>query len=125
MMNKIFIAGNFERRAELAVFANLVRGQGYHITSSWLYTNEEDADQDSWSTYAKRDAMDIYDADVFILFTEATPPQRNSRLVEMGYALAYGKHVVVIGPIETIYCTLADEIYDTKQEFLETLGKEI
>ncbi len=36
----------------------------------------------------------------------------------LGYALAYGKEVIIIGPIETIFCTLADEIYATEEDCL-------
>ena len=115
---KVYIAGRWSKKGEIAVFANKVKELGYLITARWLAAGDEKNGPISWKDYAKRDEQDIYDADIFILFTETDPPERNSRLVELGYALAYAKEVIIVGPIETIFCTLADEIYATEADCL-------
>ena len=115
---KIYVAGKWADRDKLAVFANKLRDLGHYITSHWLTSEYEDEAIDGWKDYAERDMQDIYDADLFILFTEHDPPHRNSRLVELGLALAYGKETTVVGPLETIFCTLADNHYATAEDCL-------
>ena len=119
---KIYIAGMWARRAELAVFANKLREQGHYITAHWLTSDKEDEDMAGWKIYAERDMQDIYDAELFILFTEHDPPKRNSRLVELGLALGDGLDITVIGPIETIFCTLADDHYATVEDCLRDMA---
>ena len=115
---KVYIAGQWSKKGEIAVFANKVKERGYAIGTRWLNAGDEKNGPISWKEYARRDEEDIYDCDIFILFTEVDPPDRNSRLVELGYALAYGKEVIIIGAVETIFCTLADEIYATEEDCL-------
>ncbi len=122
MNSKIYPAGKWCDRDKIAVFANKLRGMGHYITAHWLMSDKEDEDVDGWADYAERDMQDIYDADHFILFTEHEPPNRNSRLVELGLALAYGKEVTIIGPIETIFCTLADNHYATAEDCLADMA---
>ena len=118
----IFVAGKWADRDKLAVFANKLKSMGHYITSHWLTSGNEDEDEGSWADYAIRDQLDICAADLFILFTEENPPKRNSRLVELGIAIAAKKEITIIGRIETIYCTRADNHYATAEDCLIDMG---
>ena len=123
-LEDVYIAGKWQDRGKLAVFANKIKGLGgYNIRCRWLDALDETNTAMSWREYAERDGEDIYGkgpgTGIFILFAETPPlPPRNSRLVELGYALAYAKTVFIVGKIETIFCTLADEIYATEEDCL-------
>ena len=58
--------------------------------------------------YAQDDYADVYEADALIVFTERTRSthSRGGRHVEVGLALAWGKPVLVVGPLENIFYTL-------------------
>jgi len=122
---KFYVAGRWNTRDRLCVFKNKLEDLGHESTAHWLTTDGEDESVTRWAEYAERDVNDIYEAreGAFILFTEHKPPQRNSRLVELGLAIAYGvKLIIIIGPPETVFCSLADERFDTEQECLDYIG---
>jgi len=102
------------------------------ITSRWL-------DQDPTSGYAggsntagrvfaERDLEDIMMADGFLFFAEdpAIGIPRGGRHIEMGYALAIGKTIEVIGPVENVFHMLEDVVhYPTFEEWLEAKIAEV
>lgn len=110
----VYIAGRFSRQAELRGYADdLEEEYGIGCTSRWL-TGEhgvtDDADGFSQSDlirFAAEDLTDIRAADAFMLFTEYPDIGYTSggRMVELGYALAHGKLIVIVGPTaENIFC---------------------
>ena len=117
-LESFYVACRFDEKAMAAVFAGQVVNLGYQCRSRWLNSGNEENSMESWSEYAQRDEVDIYESDIFILFTEHDPPKRNSRLVELGYALAFNKAIYIIGHHETIFCTQADELYATSEDCL-------
>ena len=101
----VYIAGQWDRREELLEFAFDLHDAGCNITSCWLWSNDDEYEE-HYKEYAVRDIEDIGKSDVFILFTETELTVRNSRLVELGFALAWLKEVIIIGPRENIFCHL-------------------
>ena len=103
----VYIAGKWSRREELLAFAFDLHDVGCNITSSWLWADKEEGEE-YYKEYAVRDIEDISKSEVFILFTfaETELTVRNSRLVELGFALAWLKEVIIIGPRENIFCHL-------------------
>lgn len=77
--------------------------------------------------FALEDIQDVYRAETLIAFTE--PPRssasRGGRHVELGYALAKGSKVIVVGYRENIFCWLPDvEFFETWDKALEFLKAE-
>lgn len=115
-MNKIYLAARYSRRAELSEYAKSLRSYGYVVTSRWLDGNHETAGDGTSveGTLAERrqfaleDWADVMSADVMLNFTETprTGPTRGGRHVEFGAALAEGKKVFVVGPIENVFHAL-------------------
>ena len=120
----IAIAASYQHKVAMQLFARELEVLNWHNISRWVHRDDDDDNKEAYQQYADDDMRDIYDATNFILFTEVYPtPDRNSRLVEMGMALAWGKIVITIGPLETIFCYHEHVInYATKEEFLAALA---
>ena len=113
MMN-VYLAGRFSRLPELVQYADQLESLGIHCTSRWLRgghewvgTSDDDIPVDRLAQFAQEDLDDLNAADVLVCFTESprTGPARGGRHVEMGYALAKGKAIVVVGHYENVfYC---------------------
>lgn len=120
---KLYIAGPFAARDLLAQQAWVFEQSGHTITSEWLYgtrpitlgtvgTSPDSSDKEV-RQHANADLEQVSKADVLIMYTEqwirmakpdiTGPLNSGGRHVEMGYALALGKPVVVMGPTENIF----------------------
>ena len=119
----VAIAASYQHKEKMRAFAKKLEALNWHNISRWIHRDDDDNDKEAYQQHADDDLSDIYDGKNFILFTEQYPtPDRNSRLVEMGAALAWGKIVITIGPKETIFCYHEHVInYATEEEFLEAL----
>lgn len=129
---RIYLAGRFSRKNELAEYASELENRyGHIVTSRWL-TGAHDASSERELTdydlglFAVEDLDDIRDATMFVLFTESPDAGYTSggRMVELGYALsAYDEiAIVIIGPNENVFTRLALERFDTWDEFIESKG---
>lgn len=94
-MKFIYIAGSYSRREELKEYALELQKYGFHITSSWLWT---DSEGEYMATWAKIDLKDLEMADTLLFFNENEESgyQTGGRHVEFGVALATGKHILTI-----------------------------
>lgn len=101
---KIFLSGKYERRSELAAYAEQLKAQGHEITSSWLDGTHEAKDRDHTDAEAEQwaiqDLKDIDDCDIFVIFTCGEGSERGGRHFEAGYAHARNKLMMAIGPKE-------------------------
>jgi nucleoside 2-deoxyribosyltransferase len=94
----------------MRVYASQLRANGHTVTSRWLdETNPADTTMDAnlpWAEMAERCLADISNADSVIAFTEPSPSPRSrgGRHVELGYALATLKYVMIVGPRENVFC---------------------
>lgn len=109
-----YIAGRYALREKLLGAARHLQFSGISVTSRWLHgltdqtvpeTKMLDAEL---GEFARQDLLDIRRADYLILFGES--PEigytTGGRMVEMGYALALGIPVVLIGPHENVFSRL-------------------
>ena len=124
---KIYLASRYGRRLELAGYADTIRRHGHEVTSRWLSGSHGVSDNALTHADAERfageDLDDILAADAIVCFTEAPGPTagrgRGGRYFEMGFAHGVGKRVVVIGPLENVFCHIeAVTRYDTFEDFL-------
>lgn len=131
-MTKVYLAARFGRQDELRGYRNLLRANGYDVTSNWI---DEAKDDDGTSELdlaraADADLAAIRDSDELLAFTEseeakekssllARSASRGGRHVELGYALGVVRRVSIIGPPENIFCHLPEvEQYDTLWDWL-------
>ena len=79
---------------------NLFHQSGVRVTSEWLDINlQADFTDEQFNTEAYVDLINIETADVFILYNPLSNQGMGSggRHVEMGYALARNKHIILVG----------------------------
>ena len=106
---RVYLAGQYPRRAELARYAAELRQRGITVTSRWLDTETEaDLESATWEqreTWAANDLEDVDAADVVVVFTETASygPTRGGRHVETGFALARRKVIILVGPLENVF----------------------
>lgn len=124
-MIKFYLASRFGRRDELNGYAQDLRRKGYEVTSRWLTQHQKIDIQapgakysfDDRRLFAMHDYEDVLRADRLIAFTEdpadldATGGRRGGRHVELGLALAKGKHVYVVGHYENVFCHLPQVMF--------------
>lgn len=114
-MINVYLAARFSRRAELIGYAAELEQHGrFHVTSRWLFTDHEWSGADDsrlpvevGSRFASEDLADVDAADLVVCFTELprASASRGGRHVEVGYALALSKMLVLVGPRENVfYC---------------------
>lgn len=110
---KIYLAGMYARRLELSGHAGVLRGMGHAIVCRWLDGGDGEDDRDPphhlARQYAEDDFSDVDAADALVLFGEPAGESvpgasRGGRFAELGYALAKGKRVYVVGHRENIFC---------------------
>jgi len=105
---KIYLAG-YELKDEM----NKIVLPGHTIVSRW---HKEDYKGDANEIIARMDLEDIKACDLMLVFTDWIPTG-GGRYVEMGYALARGKEVAIIGTRINIFCSLVPR-YDDIEGFL-------
>jgi nucleoside 2-deoxyribosyltransferase len=125
--NGVYLAGRYSRKNELRECAAELEACDYPITSSWLKEHydpnvqlKEITDEDN-RKIAEQDVFDIERAEAMVFFAEdqdAQPP-RGGRHVELGYALALGLKLFVIGAKENIFHFLpCVKVYPTWRDFM-------
>lgn len=128
-MARIYIAARFSRRPEANRLAHVLQAAGHHITSRWvrpdcdhvlptgLSARAADAERER---FALEDLQDLNDSNwVISLQEEPRSNDRGGRHVELGYAIALGMRITIVGPRETVFHHLPDiEHYPTMAEFL-------
>ena len=122
MSKSIYLAARYSRREEIRGYKINLENEGFAVTSRWLedivtdeeqnFVNEIEGSEDNIPAEARKlaeiDVNDVIQADTLILFSESPVSKyaRGGRHVEFGIALAIGKRVIVIGPVENIFHTL-------------------
>jgi len=132
----IYIAGPYERKAELREYAAKITAETRcHITSRWLtdpaWPDEAidpvapDVDKSLCKDLAYKDLNDIQASDMFVLFSDGNG--RGGRNVEYGFALREQTVYicVVIGSNTTIFHHLATYHFINFTEFIEWLTERI
>ena len=122
---RIYLAAPYHRRFEmLGVAASLMRA-GHDVTSRWI---EGGQDGDPQLVLAIDDLDDLHRADCVVTFTArapdaaAAPTPRSRGDVELGFALATGKRLCVVGPRETALHHLRRvEVYTNVAAFIDGL----
>lgn len=117
---RIYLAGSYHRRLELADYAVLLTNDLHEITSRWV-TGLHELPNWTESSIALDDLKCIEEAECAIFFTEpadgSASMKRGGRHVEFGYAVALGKLIFVVGPRENVFYHLPEvNQFDTFDE---------
>ncbi len=121
-MNRVYLAGRYDRRLELCGYAEELRAVGHTVVSRWLDGCHEIpptgiTDKQSLEMariFAIDDISDLAKADTFVFFSELpnTTSVRGGRFVELGMAIATRKRCIVVGRHENIFSALPQvELY--------------
>lgn len=111
---KVYIAARYVRRQEMVEKAAQLMQYGIPVTSRWIggVHEEDEAPEDVIARFAKEDLDDIARADVLVAFAEEPYTQsRGGRHVELGYALALGHTILVVGGRENIFSYLPEIVH--------------
>ena len=118
---EVYIGARFSRRQYIKEkIVPVFKKYNMRITSRWIfyggsfYDSNISYGKSAWNIpslrfleareMAERDFMDIDKADLFLLLGESTNPGRHrGRLVEFGYAIAKGKDICILGPLENVF----------------------
>jgi len=115
---KFYIAGSWRRKNEIKKIEKRLESVGDESTTHWLREqdgphNTEDPSPERWAEFraaAEDDLRGIRECDVFILVANDpnVPSIGGGRFVEMGYAIALGKQIIVLGDHETVFSYLPE-----------------
>ena len=104
---KIYLAGRYSRRLELAGYADQIclLDRDYEITADWLRNDEVGR---TWSEIAVMDYEDVLRADLVISFTEPFGSENvaGGRHNEFGFAYAKNIKCWLVGELETVFHSL-------------------
>lgn len=102
---KIYIAAPYPYRDEAIQVKNLLEAEGHTITSRWLIEEDEMCDKD-----ARKDLEDIRAAEALLAINPPEWANRGTggRHVELGYALALGKIIVLAGARTSMFHFISD-----------------
>jgi hypothetical protein len=133
----IYLAARYSRHPEMRELRDMLHDQGHTVTSRWIDLHKDEnsveplgphessataerlnEDPDSCRPFALHDLDDIETADVVVSFT-GIAGGKGGRHVEFGYGFARGKTMVIVGPNENIFHTLAPIHLADPDAFLE------
>lgn len=110
---KIYLVARYGRRLEMVKYREQLRLMGHEVTSRWVNGEHEALDKiaipQQMREFAIDDVIDLHTSDLVIAFTEQPNSEfsRGGRHVEFGMALALNKEVIVVGPVENVFYSLA------------------
>lgn len=127
---KIYLAARYLRRDELREYRRKLKELGHEVTSRWLDERKDaastvhDVTEAEHIKIALRDLEDVAAADMFVVFNnEKGMKKRGGHHVEMGYAMAKGKKLVVLEEKENTFCYLPEiKFFKNFEEFAECLS---
>lgn len=103
---KYYLAARFPLRPEMEQYAVAIKNSMLETqcTASWVFGGEEGLTRPAIATL---DLEDIDRADTFILFTHKYGSKQTGggRFVELGYAIARDKRIIIIGDYENVFCS--------------------
>lgn len=102
---KYYISAPYPCRDDAIEVMHKLEALGHTITSRWLKSPDELADE-----HARKDLADVAEADVLLALNYAGWENKGTggRHVELGYAIALGKRIVLVGARSNIFHYLSD-----------------
>ncbi len=119
-MSKFYLAAKYDKRREVLPIAALLTFAGYEVVSKWLNGSHDGNTPEDSDKYSQLDLEHIDACTHFVLFNLpiGNAQQSSGRHVELGYALAKQKTVIIVGPGSCIFYERADRVFATVEDFL-------
>jgi hypothetical protein len=122
----IYLSSRFARREELREYADILKGYGHEVTSSWVYREEQEDDNTSFcdrATWAEADVLDINKSYLCVFFTDDVATTSGGTYVEFGYAMGRREtRCIIVGPLTNIFHYMDDITqFDGWEAFLDWL----
>lgn len=133
-MKNIYLAARYSKHAEMQGVRDVLEALGYKITSRWIdlhegkyptsFTSEIlNSDPTYCASIAYKDIEDIFEADTIISFTWPDGGGKGGRHVEFGLGIGLDKNLILIGPREHVFHTLAKvKHFNTWPEFVMSIS---
>lgn len=104
---KVYLAARYQWIDKMKVEREKFLAAGFEITADWIESDEVNQAR-SRSENARLDLYGIAQADVFVLYALpiGTMFSSGGRMTELGYAIALGKKVILVGERENVFCHL-------------------
>lgn len=123
-VDSVYICARYGRKAEALELAERLEDLGVRITSTWIRQVGDEMGYVTGTTqdFAIKDVQEVRDADgiVYLSEPEDNPWGRGGRHVEFGMAIAFGKQLHLIGPLENLFHYLPNIIQcDNADDFVE------
>jgi hypothetical protein len=133
---KIYLASRYSRHDEMQGVRDVLEATGHQVTSRWIDCHTDvvgdftssftpeflNENPEQCAPLGQHDIDDLAAADAVISFTGGGG--KGGRHVEFGYGLALGKRMIVVGPRENIFHTLAEvEHYETWPRLVMALSR--
>lgn len=121
---KFYLASKYSKRYVLLPIAALLQLQGHIVTSQWLNGSHEGNTKEDAEKWARIDLQQIDDCSHFVLFNIPfdDPEPSSGRHVELGYAIAQGKTIIIVGEGDCIFYTQADNWFINSADFLAEIA---
>ncbi len=102
---RVYLAARYEMHPTMREWRRRLAVDGVAVTARWITGEHAGSTEAEKARYALEDLEDIRTADALIAFN---PPDhhrsgRGGRHVELGYALALAKPVVIVGARENVF----------------------
>ena len=110
-MARVYLAGPYSERIQLARYALDLILDGHAVTSRWIMGTHP---YGTLPAEAQNDLDDVQACDTLVLFSAGSSP--GGRYVEYGYALARGKTCYVVGPQDNLFHVCAANVFVTWEE---------
>lgn len=126
---KIYLSAKFERRPVIREVADKLWKLGYEIVGTWIHETAQPPFMDQATFYRKlalKDVAEVTLADLLILDT-IEMSDRGGAATEFGIALAQYQTTLVwvVGPKRSVFHELADEVFETWDDCVEALRKDV
>lgn len=98
MTYKVYVAGKWEERGNIAPLLEELRNGGFEITHDWTVEDDDgmsgQALKDYWADCARKDYHGVLDAHALVLINH---PKCRGAHTELGIACATGARIIVVG----------------------------
>lgn len=124
---KIYLASNYADHPRMRIIKEVLGQQNIKVTSRWINGEhahlEGGTHQEMNARFAREDLEDLESAEVVVVFNEPGPrSSRGGKHLELGYALAIKKRIILIGQPSNVFHYLPEiEIIEDVSDLIQKL----
>ena len=103
MVKSVYLAGPYPAKATIKARAVELIRLGYNARNRWLFHEQPSTEREQKNIYANEDLYDISHSDYFVMCLDVEGHSRGGMYVELGWALAKRKEVIIVGERTNIF----------------------